>query len=260
MIRVAVILFACLVALGQTAPMKISWQEARKNLVSEEPVIHVAGRPLEIGGLPFVIVIDTSGRVRSAEPRRSRSVSAQTAREALSLISALQYRPFLRDGTPVEVQVDEYVRILPPEKIPAVHVPFPPVEDLKSVDIWLKREPCFGACPVYDVHIGGDGVVTLVDKPFDGLLGAFARSAPPEAVRRLIESFRSADFFSLDDRYEYGAEDLATVKVGIRIGEAAKSVVDYGGELAGMPAAVKKLERKIDEVFQSVRNSGMRRQ
>ena len=90
-----------------------------------------------------------------------------------------------------------------------------------------------------------------------GLLGELKDHASAQAIQGLLESFRQADFFSLDDRYALVASDAPTYTVGIRIGAITKTVVDYIGDEVGMPQAVTNLEREIDAVVDSVKGSGV---
>jgi hypothetical protein len=254
----------------QAPPVKLTTNEAHKNLIEPVPVIRAPGAdpsPM-FASVQVTLIVDTSGRVRSAEavvreapvPRAWEAAKALQSRlvpRAVEIAKALTYRPFVQNGIAVEVQFDEYVRILPLEKLPTTHVPFPQVDDLKSVEFWLKRDPCFGSCPVYDVHITGEGVMSYRGQPFDGLLGELNKRATSQLIQGLLESFRKADFFSLDDRCEVGATDLPTATVGMRIGAVTKIVTDYGGDEVGMPEAVTNLEREIDAIADSVKGSGV---
>jgi uncharacterized protein DUF6438 len=178
---------------------QVGWSEARKNLISPVPVIRAAGsEPGRVFlSIQVKLVVDTSGHVRSAEPLVSpgpvpRMLEAVTALQshlvpqAVEMARALKYRPFVQNGVAVEVQVDEYVRILPLEKLPTTHVAFPSVDDLKSVEFWLKRDPCFGSCPVYDVYITGEGVVSYRGQPFDGFLRELKDRATPQLIQGLL--------------------------------------------------------------------------
>jgi uncharacterized protein DUF6438 len=263
-------LYAGAEARCQPPPVKLTTNEAHKNLIDPVPVIRAAGAdpsPM-FASVQVTLIVDTRGQVRSAEPvarqwpapphlEAARALQSSLVPRAVEIARALKYRPFVQNGIAVEVQYDEYVRILPLEKLPTTHVAFPRVDDLKSVEFWLKRDPCFGSCPVYDVHITGEGVVSYRGQPFDGLLGELNKRATPQLVQRLLESFQKADFFSLDDRYEVGATDLPTATVGLRIGAVTKIVADYGGDEVGMPEAVTNLEREIDAIADSVKGSGV---
>jgi hypothetical protein len=154
--RPLLVLLTIAVAECATPPVKVAIEEERHNLISPVPVIRTdeLRRPLE--SVHIQLVVAASGEVLRAEALDS----SRFADQALTIVKALRFRPFVRNGAAVEVQADEYVQILPPEKVPANHVPFPEVDDLSSVEFSLKRTACFGSCPSYELRITGDGVVT----------------------------------------------------------------------------------------------------
>lgn len=224
-------------------------EEERHNLISPVPVIRTdeLRRPLESVHIQFVVA--ASGEVLRAEALDS----SRFADQALAIVKALRFRPFVRNGAAVEVQADEYVPILPPEKVPANHVPFPEVDDLSSVEFSLKRTACFGSCPLYEVRIAGDGVVTYLGHGWVAVEGKHTDRISARAVEGLLEAFRKADFYSLDDRYALTASDAPTFIVGLKIGSAAKTVTDYLGEQVGMSHAVSALENDLDATAESAK-------
>jgi hypothetical protein len=76
-------------------------------------------------------------------------------------------------------------------------------------------------------------------------------------MRALLGSFRKADFFSLENKYNIFVTDLQTNILGIRIGSRVKTVEDHGGEYDGMPHSVTELERQIQAIVDSVRSSSL---
>jgi hypothetical protein len=150
----------------QPPVVKLTTVEARKNLIDPVPVIRAPGaQPFGVfSSVQVTLTVDRSGQVRAAEPvvrqgpipprlEAARALQASLVPQAVEIARALKYRPFVHNGIVVEVQFDEHVRILPLEKLPTTHVAFPNVDDLKSVEFWLKRGRCFGPCPRYEVHI-----------------------------------------------------------------------------------------------------------
>lgn len=137
------------------------------------------------------LVVDVKGHVRSAEVRNG---SMQDGR-ALAAARALEYRPFLQDGMATEVEYDEYVRVLPAEKLPTVQVPFPRVDDLRSVQFFLRRGACFGPCPVYDLQISGEGEVAYLGKNSVAVEGEQRDRVSRQAVQGLLQSFEKGRFF-----------------------------------------------------------------
>ncbi|MGE4060611.1 MAG: DUF6438 domain-containing protein, partial [Sphingomonadales bacterium] len=171
------------------------------------------------------------------------------------------------------------------EKPPDRSVPFPEV-DYDDLEINLVRTACFGICPDYHVSIRGDGLVRFSTEDYPMLpdveviesktlsrdvrehLEREARKArrmygnsnhviapgvhempvSADAVRALVEKFRAASFFSLKDEYRADMTDLPTTYVFFRTGRHEKVVIDYGGEMAGMPSSITELADMIDDL------------
>jgi hypothetical protein len=81
--------------------------------------------------------------------------------------------------------------------------------------------------------------------------GKHSRRIPQSSVLLLLEAFRAADYFSLDDTYTWGITDMSTCITSIAFDSVHKSVVDYCGEHSGMPHAVRELEETIDQIVGS---------
>ncbi|MFZ1989916.1 MAG: DUF6438 domain-containing protein [Alphaproteobacteria bacterium] len=121
----------------------------------------------------------------------------------------------------------------------------PPSED---ASVTLRRTVCFGACPAYTVTLHTDGSATFDGDRFVAVMGHRDYRVDPAAVRRLVADFKAAHFFELKDEYRGNVTDLPTVRLTLTIGDNTKTVIDYAGEMAGMPKAVRKLELEVDEV------------
>lgn len=115
-----------------------------------------------------------------------------------------------------------------------------------DVLIGMERGPCFGTCPIYAVTIDGDGNVTYSGQNFVAVTGVHKDKISKEAVQHLLDLFKSADFFSLLDEYRAEVTDNPTMTVALKIGDRSKRVVDYVGQMAGMPASVTSIETQID--------------
>lgn len=141
--------------------------------------------------------------------------------------------------------------------------PFPDVNKEKLV-ISLQRTACFGSCPDYKVTITGSGRVVFETTPHldldDGanvhraystesgvrVPGTHETTIDPQAIDQLLAQFQEARFFSLRDEYRAKVTDNPTYVVTIDTGNGKKSVVDYVGKEAGMPASVTALQDAID--------------
>ena len=114
--------------------------------------------------------------------------------------------------------------------------------------ISLERTPCFGACPSYRVTIAADGAVTYVGQRFVRVSGQQRGQADPAALAALRQHILAADFFNLQDQYRARVTDLPSTRISVERNGATKSVLDYGGTMAGMPETVRDLQEEIDRV------------
>jgi hypothetical protein len=110
----------------------------------------------------------------------------------------------------------------------------------------LRRGACFGFCPMYRVRIDGDGTVTWEGERFVGTKGHASAKVDPARVQVLARRFREARFFALKDEYRAQVTDMPTYILSFRDGNRSKVVVDYAGQMAGMPAVVTELEKAVD--------------
>lgn len=107
-------------------------------------------------GLVLQISVDGQGTVTSAEVTEGPS---EFREEAPKLARSWKYKPFEQNRTPQAVVFTDFVSILPPERPADLSVAFPAVHDWAGVRITLKRTPCYGDCPGYELQILGNGDV-----------------------------------------------------------------------------------------------------
>jgi ankyrin repeat protein len=132
-----------------------------------------------------------------------------------------------------------------PVPVPKRHIPVP-AGPLSGAVVRLARGPCYGTCPVYSLELRGDGRGTYKGDGFVLVSGVHHFSVPPGTVRCLVEDFRAAAFWSLANEYSADVTDMSTIAVSLQIGGETKTVTDYVGRAAGMPASVTGLEAAID--------------
>jgi|GEM_PF-5991878 hypothetical protein len=133
---------------------------------------------------------------------------------------------------------------------------FPDVKDSRDVMITFQRTDPMGGRPSYKLIVSGDGLVQ-----YDGLgnvthTGKRTRHISEAAVSELIEEFRSAHFFDLND-YRSSETDQPARVISFQIGFRRKQIVDYGleshaadlpdGLSSGAPESLIQLEKRIDE-------------
>lgn len=242
----------------ESPPIQISdnWQIASHRLSEAEP-LRVTNPRSSFGGIQVKVVVDELGNVVSAKIAETNPLAPQPYKDlyptALAQAGSWKYKPFEKDGKPVAATFTDYIRILPPEDLPTMHVPFPQIKDLKSLRITLERTTCFGSCPAYRVEIGGDGSVAYQGRGYVVVTGEHHDHISKDSLRQILEAFRKADYFSLRDKYIYGVTDNPTTTTSISFDGQQKSVIDYVGEEAGMPHAVVEVEETIDRVAGTAR-------
>jgi ankyrin repeat protein len=97
------------------------------------------------------------------------------------------------------------------------------------------------------VSIGGDGTVRYKGQAFVLIPGDHVAHITPDAVRELVRKFEQARFFSARDSYVAGVTDNPTYTLTLTVSGQKKTVVDYVGQEAGLPLAIKDLEDAVDE-------------
>lgn len=197
------------------------------------------------------VVINEAGKVTSA---KAENRASKFAAEAESLALAWEFEPYLKEGRALPATFRYLVSILPPERPTRHRIDFPTQLDRAQVRIVLERGTCYeGPCPMYSVQIDGDGTVVYNGFKYVAVEGKHRSRIPAEAVDRLLDKFRAADFFSLDDAYQAEITDNATFTVSLKLGKQEKRVIDYAGLLAGMPQAIHDIEDSIDRAANSDR-------
>lgn len=156
-----------------------------------------------------------------------------------------KFTPFEQNGKAVTAEVEEYIDLVPPERLPTHHVATPAVRPDSKVAITLERTGCFGSCPSYSVTVSTEGIA------FDGrgfvvAAGKHTDSVNADEVRNLAKRFVAADFYSMAASYRASVTDNPTYVLTIAIDGHKKEVEDYVGEWEGMPAVITELEDEVD--------------
>ena len=194
--------------------------------------------------LRLTLIVSPAGEVASAD--------ASGEAEILKFWPQLQdevrlwkFTPFERNGKPVTAEVEEYIDLVPPERLPKHHVPAPAVRPNSKVAITLARTGCFGSCPSYSVTVSTEGIA------FDGggfvvAAGKHTDNVNADEVRNLAKRFVAADFYSMAASYRASVTDNPTYVITIAIDGRKKEVEDYVGQWEGMPAVITELEDEVD--------------
>jgi hypothetical protein len=119
--------------------------------------------------------------------------------------------------------------------------------------VTLDRTPCYGACPVYSLSIGGDGTVAYFGQSAVNVKGAASKQVPVSDVQALVDLMVRADYFELSLPAacpEGFISDAPGATTSLTLGGRTHTVVDHGNPCA--PAVLQMLEDAIDEVTGSV--------
>lgn len=113
--------------------------------------------------------------------------------------------------------------------------------------IMLKKDPCFGFCPVYTIEINGQGKIV-----YNGIRnvpkeGTWYQVISVEQTNGLFAAFEEAGFWEFEDEYTAQVTDLPTTWTTLVIGEKRKTIKDY----YGAPEKLKALEQMIAEIAES---------
>jgi hypothetical protein len=198
-------------------------------------------------GLVLTVRVDTSGHVlcySARDPQRGTDAPLNSQRRALlAELKNWTYTPFLREDAPVAAVLAEYVR---EEELPGLHVPFPDAS-VQKTQIELERSSAWSGL-LYRVNVSGDGSVLFRGGWSINVQGPHRYQVAPAKVEALIASARDKDLWSVRPEYSSGSSDRDTTFIRIRRGDQTRTIFDYVGEEAGMPAAVTAFEQEIDEV------------
>jgi ankyrin repeat protein len=163
-----------------------------------------------------------------------------------------KFTPFEVDGKATKAEIEEYLDLVPPERLPKKHVSAPALRPNSMVAITLQRTGCFGSCPSYSVTVSTDGLI-FEGGGFVVASGKHTATVDPDEVRTLAKRFVVADFYSMDSSYVASVTDNPTYILSIEIDDESKRVEDYVGAWEGMPAVITDLENQVDALARTER-------
>jgi hypothetical protein len=115
--------------------------------------------------------------------------------------------------------------------------------------ITLKRTPCYGPCPVYEVTVSGTGEVEYSGEAHVARAGTHRWKISRRRLQRLAEAFERANYSRLEDRYtsrEFTDAPGCLTSIEYENG-TSKSIDHYHGDPTA-PVALTELEDEIDRI------------
>jgi hypothetical protein len=111
----------------------------------------------------------------------------------------------------------------------------------------MKKEPCFGDCPVFTLTIYEGGLATYEGERFTDRIGLFSKQLNDGAYNHIIEAFDKANYWQFQSVYRAQVPDLPTVTITYHKDGQSKSVKGKDGR----PDAVIELETMLDGIANS---------
>ena len=126
--------------------------------------------------------------------------------------------------------------------------PFGPqdLDKLKPL-VELRKGPCFGSCPVFEMIIYEGGLASYEGERFTNRLGMHTKQLDVETFKNVINAFEEADVWQYQNAYKAQIPDMATVTVVYHKDGNTKSVKGKDGR----PAKIVELGKMLDAIAQS---------
>jgi hypothetical protein len=90
--------------------------------------------------------------------------------------------------------------------------------------ITLRRGPCFGTCPMYEVTLRSDGTATWYGERFVPRLGRYTGEVSVDAYQKLARFIQRAGFFGWQDEYVANVTDTPDYFLTVTTGQRSKTV------------------------------------
>jgi Domain of unknown function (DUF6438) len=139
-----------------------------------------------------------------------------------------------------------------PVEVPAV-VP-PPVDANKPTVLvaHLRRGPCFGQCPVYEVSIYSNGMAKWKGSANTPLLGSYRTTLPEGWLSALKARAEALGYFQLAAKYPtgYAIPDLPLTATFVLLNDKTSQKIENRGDA---PTNLLKFERYFDEQISTLR-------
>lgn len=163
---------------------------------------------------------------------------------AIAQIGKRTFVPFLVKGAPAYARIVVDFTLVPEGDRPVVHIPFPRFANVEEVIMTYNERSQIRAPRSVTVH--GDGSVDVIASDEYGHARRTHRTISKEKVLSLIDGFRQADFFSLENGYGGGPSEAIERVTSISIDGKTKEIREYEGQFGGLPDTVIDVEDALE--------------
>ena len=112
----------------------------------------------------------------------------------------------------------------------------------------MRRTPCFGQCPYFEVSIFNDGSVEYEGFNFVEKIGFYNSKINIKKVALIEDYIRKVDFFSFDELYDARVSDLPSVIIEVNF----KGINHKVKGRYNMPEKFKMLSKFIDNLVSEI--------
>jgi hypothetical protein len=203
--------------------------------------------------LQLTLTVSRTGTVTDAKPDGGDTQDLQFWPQIKNQVLEWKFTPFDVNGKPANVQVEEFVNLVPPERFPTRHITPPTQRPDSRISITLERTGCFGSCPAYTVTLSTTDGIVFNGAAFVSAKGKHTDKIDANVVRTLAKKFIDADFYSMDSKYQASVTDNPGYYLSISIDGHEKKIEDYVGSWVGMPEIITELENDVDTMARTQR-------
>lgn len=124
----------------------------------------------------------------------------------------------------------------------------PAQTDNSKIIITYQRGACMGRCPDYTMSINGEKkTIDYTGKGNVEKMGIYTKPITDAELTKLVEAFKTADFYSLDAKYLGQVTDLPSRYITYSKDGVVKKVQDR----FGAPDKLKALEKLLEDIADS---------
>lgn len=194
-------------------------------------------------GMTFIV--GTSGDVLLVAPT---SGPKELFADAIGTVRGTKLVPILRDGSPVVARIDNIEIVVQPlERRSPKPRSLPVIKDWDSLRIGYE-ENWIGANKRFQIEIRGDGTITYLGRDGVALAGRHCARISRAQVKRLVDAFRKAEFWQMDEAFRGEFSHGPLVRTSMSFDGVQKTVEQFAFGTSDMPDALPFLQHVVIEV------------
>lgn len=125
-----------------------------------------------------------------------------------------------------------------------------PVEQSEQGDVSLfasiRKSPCYGTCPVYEMKIYSDGKVEYEGKRNVERIGKYTATISKEQMQKFVTVANEINYFKLEDKYDSPITDVPSTTTSLTIDGKTKEVY----RRADYPNKILRFEALFEDLFE----------